>query len=297
MESQQTKIALYKKRSISDKLGATFDLVKLGWKPLLKYSAYFILPFCILQAFFANTLVNLTIGATGEDVYALAQAMAPSYLGITIACFIIFIFYYPIVYALIKGYDRDDAGSDAAKAELLPLIFKYAKKTALLLLFSIGLGIVCLLLVGGLFAISPIACFAILIPAFFIISVPLSLFIPTYLYEEIGLFAALVKAFRIGFPTWGGTFLLGLINMIIASIFCLIISMPYITVYLIKLMQGASGNVESSWLFSIITFLFCVLYIFGGFLCKALVDISFGYQYGHSSVVADGLKVEEYTEH
>ena len=53
-----------------------------------------------------------------------------------------------------------------------------------------------------------------------------------------------------------------------------------------------SGDGEPSFIFGIITFLFCVLYLFGAYLGRTLVSISMAYQYGHASVVADGVKIE-----
>ena len=58
-------------------------------------------------------------------------------------------------------------------------------------------------------------------------------------------------------------------------------------------MQAGSGDGEPSFIFGIITFLFCVLYLFGAYLGRTLVSISMAYQYGHASVVAGTTKIEE----
>ena len=60
MNPQDPKIALYKKRSFGDKLGATFELVKISRKPLLKYMLYFVLPRFILESICLMNIMNAT---------------------------------------------------------------------------------------------------------------------------------------------------------------------------------------------------------------------------------------------
>ena len=291
MESQQSKIALYEKRSVGDKLSVTFDLIKFGWRPLLKYMTYLMLPLCILQAIFTNSLTDAMTKIDPTSMQEVMKACGGSYLGLIITAIVGVIFLSSIVYALVKCYTQSHSSLESVSKNMSSLIPLYMKKIIWLILFSIGVSLIFILICGGLLALSKYALF-IIIPIIFAICVPLNLFAPIYLYEEIGLWAALIKAFRIGFPTWGGTFLLGLINTIIGGIFSVIVGLPYLTVYFVKLMQAGSGDGEPSFIFGIITFLFCVLYLFGAYLGRTLVSISMAYQYGHAAVVAGSTKNE-----
>ena len=292
MESQQTRIALYEKRSIGDKLSATFELIKFGWKPLLRYMIYLIVPLCIFQAIFTNSLADAMATVDATNMEEIIKSCGVSYLGLIITAIIGVLFMASIVFALIKSYSQGVSTPEDVSILMRSLIPTYMKKTVWLILFSIVIGFLCLLICAGLFAISKFV-LLLFIPIFFALCIPLNLFLPIYLYEEIGLWAALMKAFRIGFPTWGGTFLLGILTTIIGGIFSMIIGLPYITVYFVKLMQANSGDGESSLIFGIINFLFCILYLFGAYLGRSLINISMAYQYGHAAVVAGTTIIEE----
>ena len=61
MESPAPKINFYRERTFGEKLNTTFDYLRHSWRPLLRYSLYFILPLCLVQAFFLNQLMSNNI--------------------------------------------------------------------------------------------------------------------------------------------------------------------------------------------------------------------------------------------
>lgn len=73
MESPAPKINFYRERTFGEKLNTTFDYLRHSWRPLLRYSLYFILPLCLVQAFFLNRVMSNTfidIPVAGESSFS-----------------------------------------------------------------------------------------------------------------------------------------------------------------------------------------------------------------------------------
>ena len=58
---QKAKIELYRTRSFSEKLSATFDYLSENGRLLLKFLLYLILPVCMVQALGMNTFMEYIV--------------------------------------------------------------------------------------------------------------------------------------------------------------------------------------------------------------------------------------------
>ena len=248
MNPQDPKIALYKKRSFGDKLGATFELVKISRKPMLKYMLYFVLPLCMLESICLMNIMNATaeigvmeISDSASFLPVFLMRYGGTYGLIALFSILITLFFLSLVYALVKFYSETHEEDANITKIINDLIKNYAKKIVILFLFCVAAGIIVFFIMGILLYISLMTLWGI-IPFLFIFSIPLRLFVPIYLFEEIGIWNAFIKSFRIGFPTWGGTFLLALITSIISGLFAFIISLPYFLIYVVR--GALSGSMD-----------------------------------------------------
>jgi hypothetical protein len=122
------------------------------------------------------------------------------------------------------------------------------------------------------------------LPFFLACFIPLTLFIPIYVFEDIPPTRAFAKCFRIGFTTWGGTFLLLLVLGIINSIPLGVVAMPWYTVFITKLfftLSNASGATVSAG-YNFMLYLLTFVLMFGMYLFSVFVTVGLAYQYAHA---------------
>ena len=310
MEMQNSFIPLYKRRSIGDKLGVTFELIKTAKKPLFKYMFYLLFPFFIVEAYCLNDLtINMPLIDSADinsgipalsNMHQWSQMMSMfglSYFLIIICAVSTLVIFTSLLYALIKCNSESSANEEFSSLKFRALLIQNIKKMVILILFCIAL-VILLVIIVSILAAASLHTLWVIIPLIFICSIPLSLFAPTYIFEDISIFKAFRKCFRIGFPTWGGTFVLALINSIIGGIVSLIIGLPYITVMAIRgLISSSNGDGEMSFLMVVVFFIFCLLSLFGSIFSRSFVLISMGYQYGHATIVTHSMRVEDNLEH
>ena len=225
MELQKPKIALYVKRPFGEKLNAAFDFIKENWKPLLKLTTYLILPLCLIQALSLNglmggamtmtTLVNSAVA--NSDLGMLAGFM--TYYALYMLLYLIgTAMLSSLVYTLIRTYNEREGGLQGVTLrELKPLLLRNIGRMLLLMVVSTVLVVLAMIPIGVLMYLSMYT-LALTIPLLIAFSVPLALFAPIYLFEDITIMAALGKTFRLGFATWGGIFLISIIMGIIGSV-------------------------------------------------------------------------------
>ncbi|MCD7899910.1 MAG: hypothetical protein LUH22_08545 [Bacteroides sp.] len=302
MDTPKNKIAFYAQRSFSEKMNVSFDFIKENWKPLLKYSTYFILPLCLLQALSLNGILktifnpefanNIELDTFGGEMAAFWLHYVLSFLFSYIGSIIIG----AVIYGLIKTYnDRPGGLENITLSELWPLFLSNAGR----LLLQLIIGFFLMLFVWGLifvlgFLVSWLT-LLLTIPLFLIIIVPLMLWAPVYLYERIDIFSALGKAFRLGFATWGGVFAIMFIMGIIANVLQGVISLPwgisFAVSYLFTLSEfGGSGDLSIGANF--MNYIFAVMMTYGIYISMILVLVGISYQYSHANEKVSNISVE-----
>lgn len=298
MESQKTKIALYAKRSFGAKMNASFDFIKENWKLLLKFTVYLLLPVCLVQAIGLN---GMMAGAFSMEKMAAegANVAALSYLIIYYAVYLVFyligaILIASLVYALMRTYrEREEGLQGVTLGFLKPLLLRNVKRMIGLILLSVVLVIVLLLFVSALATLS-LYTLIFTLPFIFAVVVPLMLWAPVYLFEEIGLIASLKKALRLGFMTWGGAFLIMFVMGLIGSILQGVTMLPWYVASIIKavfaMSDAGAGAVSPAYNFML--YLLGVVQGFGTYLAMIFSLVGIAYQYGHASETADNVTVE-----
>ena len=303
MELQNSFIPLYKRRSINDKMGVTFELIKMSWKPFLKYMIYLLLPCFVVQAICVGSYLNNVATfdpadmADSQALSFMLSTLGWKYFVIILVAIISSLLFSSLIFALIKCYSESDVNEEFTSGKFRALLIQYIKKMVILFLFSIAVFIIYIIIIGLIAAASTYTLW-ITVPISLILTIPLGLFTPIYLFEDISIFKAFRKCFRIGFPTWGGTFVLVVLNGIIGAIVSFIIGLPYLTIMAIRnlISSSTSGEEMPFWL-GLIFFIFCLLSLFGSAFGRSFVSISLGYQYGHATQVTHSIRVEDDLEH
>ena len=288
MESQKPKVAMYVKRSFGDKLNASFDFIKENWKILLKFTTYLLLPVSLIQALSLNGLMGgafamtaMSKTATVPDTASLLGFM--SYYGLYMIVFMIgSILLTSMIYALIRTYnEREERLEGITLGILKPLLFRNIKRLLVMTLFSI-LVMLFVGLVVGLLAFLSLFTLFLTIPLLIAFVVPLALWAPIYLFEDITVMESFKKTFRLGFATWGGVFLISLIMGFIANVLQGVTMMPW---YIASETTVSAG-------YSFILYLLGIVQAFGAYLSMIFTFVGMAYQYGHASEVVDSVTVE-----
>ena len=304
METMKPKIGMFVKRSLGERMNASFDFIKENWKPLLTYFTYLLLPLCLIQGLALNGLMKdtTTMAALGAlqaqglagSVYGQGLLSSLSYLGLVLVSLMVSFLYTSLVFALLKLYnDREERLQGITLNHLKPLLLHHVKRLLFLGISFFIVGFVCVLVMALLLVLTPYTLFLTL-PLMIALVVPLAMALPVYLFEPISLWAAYKKAFRLGFATWGGAFLMLLLMGLISTVLQGVVSLPWYVFSMVRMLfvESDAGAVSSSFTLNSVQYLFSVLMLFGSYLASVFVLVGLTYQYGHASEVVDGISVE-----
>lgn len=196
---------------------------------------------------------------------------------------------------MIRTYnEREERLEGITLGILKPLLFRNIKRLLVMTLFSI----LVMLLVGlvvGLLAFLSLFTLFLTIPLLIAFVVPLALWAPIYLFEDITVMESFKKTFRLGFATWGGVFLISLIMGFIANVLQGVTMMPWYIATLVKYFfslsdVGSETTVSAG--YSFILYLLGIVQAFGAYLSMIFTFVGMAYQYGHTSEVVDSVTVE-----
>lgn len=301
MESRDAKILLFKKRDFGHRLSVTFDFIKLMWKPLLKYTTYFLLPISLIQAIFMNGM-----GSKAFDLKELATAgnssivsWGTNFMGNYGAYCLIYIIGYALlvalVYGLMKAYSTTDDPHLITFGTIRSTFQRDFTRTIILIIatgFFIG---ICVSIIALLSLVSRVT-LIITIPGIIAAIIPIILVTPIYILDEDkpSITQTFAKAFRIGFPTWGSTFAFIIVVGLIAGILRSALSMPWYVLYIIKTYLIASGTQSSfimSYIYTFILYLTGILMCFALYLSSIIILVGTAYQYGHISEKIDNTSI------
>lgn len=302
MEPQKPRIELYVKRPFGEKMNASFDFIKENWKPLIQFITYLLLPLSLIQALSMNGLMTNYMGVVtkmgasnpSEMVAALPQLFT-SYSVTILCCWVGNILATSLIYALLKTYaQREERLKGITLTAIRPLLLHNMVQMLKMTLFVGLLMVLVIAIIAGLVRLTPFT-LLLTLPLLVAVVVPLALYAPVYLLEEITLVQALKKTLRLGFATWGGIFAISLVMGIIAYIFQMITGTPWSIAFMVKSVFSLSdtgGEATVSVGYNFLLYLFGVLQAFGGYVAAMFTLVGIAYQYGHASEVVDSVSVE-----
>lgn len=303
MESKAKKILIYKVRNFSEKFDDTFAFVRENWKVLFKYLTYLILPVCLLQAISLNsymeTAFDMSSISSGKssDMTNVLQSLGWSYGGIILTSMIGAMLLVSVVYGLMWIYERRDERLEGLTgSDFKPVLLKNLKRSGLAVLFFIGILILVMVLTAMLIAmLSPLIALPIAL-VLMVVAIPMMLFMPVYLMEDIHLMPAFQKTLRLGFGTWWSTFALILVLGFIVSFIQGIFAIPYYITVVVKTVMGMHDNGSEffdSAGYSFMVYLFGVLQSYATYLLSTILAVGLALQYGHASEKKDHVTMED----
>lgn len=304
METLKPKIALYVKRSMGEKLNASFGFIKENWKLLLKFSAYLLLPLCLVQALSLNGMVagRLARGYTSSDIpwevnyyyylcgfysffVTIGNVLLPS-----------------LVYAMLRTYqERKEGLANISLKELKPLLLSNVRKLILIILLGV------LLLAFISYAVLYLYVFFLrcefrplliaetwqfwigwflLFLLAIVLIVLLALWGPGCSLENISLITALKKSYLQGFATWKGIFFISLVMGIASAILIGVTTAPWSIGFVEKFFLSTTVNgidIANSVGYNLMLYLLAVVQCFGAYLAMIFIWVGWAYQYGHAS--------------
>ncbi|NDV83061.1 hypothetical protein [Bacteroides sp. 51] len=302
MDTQQSpKIPFYVQRPFGEKMNASFDFIKENWKVMLKYITYLILPVCLVQALTMNSFMGYYMGAVMGDLSTLefgdfGAAFFVSYGALVLCGMLGSLLITSLVYALVKLYnDREERLNGITFTDIKPLLFRNIGRLIVLGLVSFGLSIVVMSVVV-LLAVGSLLTLFLTFPALVAVMIALAVWAPIYLFENIGIGASLAKAFRMGFATWGGIFLILLVMGIIASVLQSVLATPWSMAISIKTLfeYSAEGATEgdSSIVYNMFVYVLAIIQSYGAYISMVFALLGLSYQYAHASEKLDSITVE-----
>lgn len=306
MEINTPKIELYRVRTFSEKFSATFDFVSENWRVLLKYLAYFILPFCLIQSIAFNSwLGNMFKMMRQAYTRQIADDMMQTYIMGYVAVLLTFVvasfLMNIVVYSLLKLYfGRENRLQGLTFRELLPTLKQSALRIVVAVVVGCGLGIVVSVAMVILTLITPLT-LIVTYPGLIICVIPLALLTPIFVFEEIDVIGNVKKTFRLGFNTWGGIFALGFVVSIITYLLIGVLSLPWgiavMSEGLFDMSTAASNGVSENVFVSFFAYLAGIVQSFGMYLGAALILIAMTFQYGHAAEKLDSVSVKKEIDH
>ena len=180
--------------------------------------------------------------------------------------------------------------SSVVGASIMALVTYYSLYAVVLLVLFVGL------IVGFIATVIPFMAIAFLfVLLVVVVSVPLAIWAPVYLFEDIYIIDALKKAYRLGFATWGGIVLISIVMGFIAAILQGVTMIPWYIGTIVKYifaMTDAGGGATVSAAYSFVLYLLAVVQAFGVYMSMIFSLLGLAYQYGHASEKIDYVMVE-----
>jgi len=314
MERTRPKIELYKTRSFSEKLNATFDFCTENWKALLKWNTYLVLPLCFIVGFFLNGYFNdlsSILALRGAKSVALVNSALSFVLnagGWILSVILLSLVSVGLLYALLRLYNEREEGLDNLTfEELRPVLLRNIGRIILLsllllLLLTVLYGAVIAILIG-MYAIHEWLCVLMVLLTImwsFVLFIALSLTGPACLLDdEESVISSMLKGLRLGIKTFGGVFSVGLMCTMISWVVSSVAMVPYYgTMFPLMLkMRETGGSVfvpsgmDVLWAALLIVFMFFVNY-----LSHIVPMLGMGYQYGHAAAKYAARETERVIE-
>lgn len=305
MEAQKPKIALYVQRSFGEKLTVAFDFIKENRKPLMKFTTYLMLPLCLLQGLSLNRLISGTMAVGDMTGGSFDSSVAWTSVMVLMTYCILYIVLYllgtvmltSLIYALVRTYnEREERLEGVTLGMLKPLLFRNVRRVFLIVIVGVFLVVFVGLVVGFVTTIIPfmslVSLFVLLVV---VVSVPLAIWAPVYLFEDIYIMDALKKAYRLGFATLGGIVLISIAMGFIAAILQGVTMIPWyigtVVKYIFAVADAGGGAVVSAG-YNFVLYLLAVIQAFGVYLSMIFSLLGLAYQYGHASEKMDYVTVE-----
>lgn len=293
------KIIFYQERTFGDKFNVTFEFVKQNWKILLRYVSYAILPLSFVGAlaldYFLKAMTEVSANSPYDDFDVVNFGI--TYSATLFVCMMASLWVATVIFSLMQAYNLRSNGLDNITfVELKPLFKRNAWRL-------VKCSLVIFLMVAAILALA-ILLTAIIhwIMAFFlfialmVLVIPLLMVAPVYIYENVSVWKALGRGINLGWKTWGGIFVLGLVLSLLSNVASTLISLPWQVCYVVKMLFSQSDSGEPTFVtsafYTFIMYVFGIVMLYANFLIFSLFYVSTSYLYSHAAEQQDDMSLE-----
>lgn len=288
---------IFRERVFGDKLNVTFDFVRENWRPMLKYMTYMILPLACVAGVLMKGWMSFYMNMIAAKQQNPEVGFIVNY-GLMILLYVLAsLLLATLVYSMMRIYqERKNRLKDLTYEELKPTFWRFFKRMMLLGLCFIVLYVLAFLLMIFLATLT-LWSLLLTVPSLIGLAMPLMYWAPAYLLDaDLSVFEALKKSYRLGFPTWGGIFLiaivLGMLSMVISSV----VSIPWSIGFFSYMMLSQGGEGNAPLVMDFVMYLLNVVQSYCSLVVSSLSFVGMAFQYGHAADKIDGITVERKIE-
>lgn len=304
MESlSQKKIELYVDRPFGVRFNAAIDFIKLHLRVLLKILACFILPICVIDATFVNTLVNRI--AITRDISVMDVVFILLLLLLLVVSSVISL---AITFGLFKAYEDNPEGARSMTVKEFVPYLKGGIRRGIGLFFFLFLLYFLMMVIFIPLSFVPVfgnVLSLLQYPISFAMS-PVTLIPVVYYLENKGIIESTKRAFALGYKTLLSLIGLYIITEVICSFVVVFAIIPYILTMMLDVLALSKSFDAGSWGLVFINFgmfVFGILFIFVYHFIAIITSYATVYHYGyavehleHVSVVSDVENFEKMSD-
>jgi len=298
---------LYKERTLGEKINDTFGFLRDNWRPVGQWFVYLMLPLSMVAAVPVQNMLAASMRQTITGGSMSAEELLMQKFGSQVGM-LLTLFCTSLILTMVQLYLRREQRLEHLSASdvLQPLL----STAGALFLMSLAMAVtlIPIVLVMALLAVLfnemlGTGFTVLLLIMMMVVLLPMMMMcMPVYAFERkegVGVFAAILKGFKLGWNTLGG--LLGLMVVMGFIILALsaILQGPAVGIWMVDFFKAySSGTVGASpsILTSFWNYLLSVFILAGGQLCGMIWTLSLVLHYGHAREKIEGVAVDNEIE-
>lgn len=281
----QKHIELYKTRDFGAKINTTMEYIRYNLGPLVKIVLLVVIPMALIFALLFSNMFNSfgriadNANMSDAEAFGFMGSLGINYLLLMIVGLVTYSFMVAGVYVYMKMRDEQET-----TPEVMDVYRKAFAQIPGLILLSILIALVTM--VGFMFFV---------LPGVFLM-ITLSISLPIYLFENVGVGEAFSKSFRLIRDKWWSTFGLIIITSMIASMISYIFAIPmYAAMFGQMFSTLTEGNDDPEAVFAIFSnwysTLGMALMMIGSQLTYLIPIIALAFQYFNLSERIEGTGI------
>lgn len=284
---QNTKIPLFARRTLGEKINAAIDFLRQNWRVALRFSIYLLFPLALIQSGGMFAIVR------SMTDYSFNSKTDIGFLSSLILSFLVLCFTYTLILTLFQYYQGSSDGdlSTLTFRDVRSQMWHNLKRVLIVMLPMIVIMALSSLLVFFFLFLPFISLFVFLIYAllfFILMIVPIH-----YVLEPVNLREAFSRCFRHASGSWGNLFGLMFSLVLVVMIIQSVTGMPMLIFAFATNSLSYSGTptVALRVTYDIILYLFLIVQTFFGYLSLTLVITTLVYHYGSNAREQDDLAI------
>lgn len=288
------KIPFYQERNFSDKFNVVFAFVKQNWRYMIRYILYGALPLGMVSALSLNQFLANTLEMEATQANTFDAMFFVNYGLLVVLSLLSGLWIGSLVFSYLQLYNERENGLEGTTfADLKPYLKRNAWRMVKCSLVVVLLSLVVLGIIIGGFVVNVWWLSLILIFVAMIVCIPVLMFLPTYIFEDISVWRALSRGVLLGWKTWGGIFALGFVLSLLSNVVSMVFVMPWeICLIARAIFFGDDGlQMAPNIIVSLLQYALGVFMWVGQLVLSTLFFVSISYLYSHAAELLDDMSV------